>query len=256
MEKDTDLNNSEAPGAEETVPESLQKFKNEDGTLDVAKLSQGYMESEKMAHEANQKRAEADRALQLAQAGPVTDPYGVGREAPGAGRSQASDTDDAEYQDDTTEKVSEREYVRAEDAQPVIQALIETTHPEVVFDPAKGQFANPEFIAGLKGFVATLPLATKQSIARGEFASTEWAIRHYKKLRGGEQETASQTHTNFAGGQEKPNFTEGSSSTAQSGDQVMWSRAKIKKLYTQNRAEYARREAEISKAYKEGRVTD
>ena len=256
--KPEDLNNLDTREAEAELLESekLNKFRNEDGTLDLVKLSQGYVESEKMAHEATTKRAEAERAYQLAVAEQDenrrrVDPYGAGGDAGEPGRystQQPTSPDEAE--------LGTEEYVRTEDAQPVIQAIVETVHPEISYDFEKGQYKDPEFMNGLKLYVARLPMNVKQSIRAGSFESTDWAIRQYKLLRGKAQEPNPNNSSQTALGGPKPNFSESSSSSQSEMGGKIWSKKEIKDLYTHNRAEYARRADEISKAYEEKRVKD
>jgi hypothetical protein len=221
------------------IPENLKKFYEADGKLNVEKLSQSYLETEHMAHEATQKRADAERAYGVL-AGQLEN---VRTNASGAAGRSGGD-DDAD---------SERPLTKADTA-PVVQAFIELIHPEVANDPATGAPKDPKFWDGLIAYVKTLPPQMKQSIAAGDFQAQDWAIKQYKAARGGTSRQTSSASSSTSNGTERPNFQEGT--TPGNGDgKKQWTHEEIKSLIHQNPKEYARlAETEIAEAYREGRV--
>jgi hypothetical protein len=225
-----------------SVPAGLEKFAGADGKLDVAKLSASYLETEHMAHEANQKRADAERSYAV-----------LAEQLGGAARAAAAEGGAAGrggYRED--EPIAESKPLTMADAQPIVQGFIELIHPEIAFDPAINAYKDPAFINGLKGYVQALPASVKQAIAGGDFATQDWAIKQCKAIRGGAAKPASSVVAAPSG--EKPNFMEGA--TPGNGDgKKQWTKEEIRSLASQNPKEYARlADTEIAEAYEEGRV--
>jgi len=224
------------------VPTELEKFKGVDGQLDVAKLSQGYLETQKMAHEATTKRSEAERAYAVLaeQIGGAAAAGAVGA----GGRTREADDDGA----------SEGEPLTRGEAKPVVQAFIELVHPEVAIDPATNAPKDQKFYDGLIGYVKTLPLSVKQAILAGDFSAQDWAIKQYKAVRGVSHAAGSSAGVGGSAGSEKPNFIEGGSPGGGAGKK-QWTHEEIQQLARQNPGEYAKlADTEIAQAYDEGRV--
>jgi len=220
------------------------KFKTQDGSVDVAKLSQAYAEVEKKATLEAQKRAELERAYQLALA--TAGPAGVVG-APEAGVADGrSSTVGAEMDD---------EPITARAARPVVQTLLTLAHPELALNES-GEPANPEFVDGLVKYMRSLPPTIKQSIAAGDFMTTEWAVREYKALTKARTSTVSTNRTS-PGGAGTPNFIEGNSAGANSVNTgTVYSKSQIRDMMLNNPREYARIAEDVAKAYKEGRVKE
>lgn len=242
MELDKDGKPITASTAAGTPDERLKKFVGADGKVDVEKLSQSYLETERMAHEATSKRAEAERAYAVLAEQLGDKSHGMAGVDGVAGR----DGEDGERV--TT---AEKPLTRA-DAQPVVQGMLELIHPEVAFDPATNVPKNQKFWDGLVGYVKTLPLSVKQAIAAGDFQAQDWAIKQYKAFSGATQKTG--TATGSASQGERPNFIEGASPSVDGGKK-QWTKAEIDNLIQHNPKEYARiADTDIADAYKEGRV--
>lgn len=222
----------------ESVPENLKKFIGEDGKIDVAKLSQSYLESEKSRTQESQRRADLERAYQasLRSAPDGTGYTGDGREAD---------------EDAGTERP-----ITYKETAPFAQALLEMQHPEIALDPATGGFKaeNQGFIDGLKSYIRTLPMDLQQSIAKGSFEKTHWALNQYKALRkAGSGGAAGGGAVQPSSGSARPNFIEGGSVGA-SGTEKTWTHSEIRSLIRDNPNEYAKKADEIFQAIQQGRV--
>src|SRR3990172_11940494 len=178
------------------VPTDLEKFKGTDGKLDTAKLSQGYLEAQKMAHEATVKRGETERAYAV-----LVEQFGG---AAAAGAASGADGRGSAGADDAA--ASEEEPLTRKDTQPVVQAFIELVHPEVALDPATNAPKDKAFFDGLIAYVKTLPTSVKKSILVGDFSAQDWAIKQYKAMRGAAKPIASTADSLPTG--DKPNFIE------------------------------------------------
>src|SRR3990172_1379025 len=225
------------------VPTDLEKFKGTDGKLDTAKLSQGYLEAQKMAHEATVKRGETERAYAV-----LVEQFGG---AAAAGAASGADGRGSAGADDTTAFEEEQPLTR-KDAQHVVQGLIELVHPEVALDPATNAPKDKVFFDGLITYVKTLPTPVKKAILAGDYSAQDWAIKQYKAIRGAAKPTASTADSLPTG--DKPNFIEGASPSV-GGSKKTWTAEEIKTLMRQNPGEYAKiADTEIAQAYAEGRV--
>jgi hypothetical protein len=125
-------------------------------------------------------------------------------------------------------------------------------HPEIATDPMTGEYADPEFFNGLRKYVSTMPTQTKQAIAKGDYATMDWAIRQFKVLKTGVASKANGGRT-LPSQKGKGNFVE-SGSPARSGEGKVYTKAELRKMMAQNPAEYAAKSDEIQLAYQEGRV--
>jgi len=218
------------------VPKGLEKFSSE-GKLDAAKLGEGYLNLEKQSTQTSQKLAEIERTMAMMSAGM----YGGGTGDTGRGADQGRSEEE-----DTVP------LTRAE-ARPVVQGFLELAHPEIAFDHEKGKFKDETFMAELQTFTRSLPVTVKQAIAAGDFTMTDWAIKQFKALKGKAASGAAQAG---GGSSVKPNFAEGASPGVQQGGKT-YSRSDMRKLMTDNPAEYARiADSELGKAYEEGRVKE
>jgi len=246
--------NAQAAGAG-SIPKGLEKFAGADGALDVAKLSQSYLEVEKKATDESQRRSAAEKSYaSLAESlsgGAGGDDAG-GDDDAGAGGDDA----DAGRSTDASKKTTVPAVFTRQEAVPLVQSFIAMVHPEVAIDPKTNDFANKEFIAGLKKYVSGLPMAVKQSIAQFDYTATDWAIRQYKALQGAGVAARSGGGSGAGtGAGQKVQFLEGGS-TGGTGEGKSWTHAEIRELHLHNPKEYAKQADEISKAFEEGRVKD
>ena len=141
-------------------------------------------------------------------------------------------------------------------AQPVVDAVIAATHPEVaqvgIDDAGNPTFRDPEFVKGLQVFAKTLPAPLRNSL--GDYNTANYVITLYKQLRtaktGAEQNAAGSGGSKGGG-----NFSEsgkGPSRGAATGK--TWKRSEIRDMIARRPDEYARRQDEIQAAYSEERV--
>jgi hypothetical protein len=225
------------------IPKELEKFKGTDGKLDYTKLSQGYLDAEKKATQESQKRAEAERAYNIALTG-----FGAGSAAAPSG----SATEDRGSATDVGNEVDDDDPVTNKAAKPVVQTLLVLTHPELETDTETGEPKNPKFYDGLLKYMRGLPVGIRQQIKNGDFQMTEWAVREYKALTGAKARSAS-------GGGEggaRPNFVEGGSPAGGAPSGTVYSRAEMRKMMLHNPGDYARLSEDYGKALAEGRVKE
>jgi hypothetical protein len=226
--------------AESGVPKDLEKFKGADGKLDLVKLSQGYLDSEKKATQEAQKRAEAERAYSIA----ITGFGDTGREVPGAGVADGRGSG-------TGAGVDDDEPVTNKSAKPVVQTLLVLAHPELELDPSTNEPKNPKFYDGLLTYMKGLPVSIRTAIRNGDFQMTEWAVREYKAL------TKTRASASSGGGEgTKPNFVEGGGPSSGASAGPSYSRSEMKKMMLQSPSEYAKLSDDYGKAIAEGRVKE
>jgi hypothetical protein len=230
---------SPSQGSSSGVPSGLQKFVDSaTGTVDLNKLEASYKEAEGKIATTAQEKLEAERAYEeLARRMQGT---------PGEPGNRPISFEDLvkDPQAATSQVVDARLNAQAK---PIIQAVLEMSHPEIGVDQT-GKYKNPVFMDGLKKFSAGLPANVQQALKSGDYATANWVLGLYKKLSGGVPASAAPSPA-------PTNFSESAQVAAPppSGGKI-WTRSEIRNLVVRDPKAYSSQEAEIRKAYEEGRV--
>jgi len=235
---------------EKVLPESLKRFADGTGSLDVEKLAHSMSELEKFAYQTSREKEALSKSYEiLAQV--VQDQAGKKAAASGVDANGRSPLDDMVDNPAEFARNAARSEIRTV-ASPIVETVLSLSHPELALDEL-GRPKDPQFRAGLKEFGKTLPPQIQQSLADGDFQTTKWAIQQYKLHLASKapQEAEKAENTGHA----TMPFTMPVSGGTKIGGQKVWSRAEIRQL-AKKPAEYARYAGEIGKAYKEGRVSD
>lgn len=242
------------------IPKELHKFYDHDKkAVDYAKVAQSLGDAERKITETTREKAAVEGAYRtLAERVGGGDTTKTAGAVKGSGRKisvedVASDPD-AAIRGGAAETFSTL-------AQPVVDAVIASVHPEVAQtgtdEMGQPTYKDPEFVKGLRTFVAGMPESIKQSL--GDFRTANYVITLYKNQR--ERAAADLKASQTGGGKEEPttkrggNFSESGRGPAKGATSTkIWKRSEIREMIARNPVEYARRQNEIESAYSEDRV--
>ncbi len=236
----------------EGIPEELHNFVDpETKQVDYSKVAKSIREANQKISETTREKATTEAAYKELAArvgGGVAD--GGERKS---GRAKISVEDIANDPETAVRGVATDTFASL--AQPVVDAVIASAHPEVAqvgFDDAgKPVYKDPDFVQGLQTFVKTLPEPMKQSL--GDFRTANYVITLYKQLRtkAATDQGSTGSGTSKVGG----NFSEsGKGPSKGSVGGKIWKRSEIRDMIARRPDEYARRQTEIEAAYQEDRV--
>lgn len=251
----TDAAGKGSKGSE--IPKELQKFIDPaTNQVDFSKVAQSISEAEKKISETSREKAATEAAYKElavrvgggseAAAKPSGDVRASGR--------KISVEDVAENPDAAIRGAAAETFAAL--AQPVVDDILAIAHPEIaqvgIDDEGKPVYRDPDFVKGLRAFVATLPPGMKQSL--GDLRSAKYVITLYKQLKQ-EKADAEKNATRETAETKKTNFSESAKQPSKSstGGKI-WKRSEIREMIARRPEEYSRREAEIDAAYAEDRV--
>lgn len=245
------------------IPKSLERFVDStSGTLDMEKVAENLLESERKVTKAGEEKATIQAAYEalVAQGGDKVKAAPVNA----TGRKKVT-VDDLTIDPDAVIRGTVNEEVEG-DRRAVSSMLLAMAHPEMaeVIDEGTGEtrFADPEFAAGLKRYIGTLPRTTQAALKAMDYQTMDHTIKTFKALRAKiaaqKDETLEEAEERLPSrrrtGEVKTNFAEsGRGATKKTGGKI-WRTAEIREMIARHPEEYAKNEAEITKAYEEDRV--
>lgn len=222
-----------------TIPQGMEKFVGTDGKIDVNKLSESYLESEKTLRSGQTQNAELRQALTAVSSKIELDEKNSSAATP----TPPVDTDEAlrklaENPHEFIKSIASEEMKRLGDplAEQLSLATLQNAHPEL---------KDQKFSDGLKQWMSTLPPAV--SAVEGTLDGADYLVREYKKHAGIQTDASPQARPSVTNN-ERPSVG-GRSLTGQ-----RFSGSQIRELIRTNPKEYARLEPAILLARREGRV--